>query len=152
MKELIIEALNNAFALLEKQVPQTKKKTEIVNIDDIGPLDIAQFMEINNIPKYAHFAGIPNGYDGFEGFGLAWDIDIPTTDEDKAKYRVKRFTGIAWQFIYKSLTNEGYKRNGFNSGLLKRFDDTTVFDMYINKDFDRLVEYYSLSFSKEEGQ
>jgi len=43
----------------------------------------------------------------------------------------------------------GYKRTGYNSGLLKQFDDTTVYDMYISKDFDRLVKYYSLPFVKE---
>lgn len=41
----------------------------------------------------------------------------------------------------------GDKRQGFNSGLLKQFDDTTVYDMYMNDEWDRLVKYYSLPFT-----
>ncbi len=149
MKELIIEALNDAFVVLEKRVPQTKKELKEVSISDVRPLYIVQFMKDNNIPDDASFGGVDNGYDGYSDICLYWDIDVPTTDKDKLKFKRKAFSSIAHKYLYDLLIKNGYKRVGFNSGLLKQFDDTTVFDMYANKDFDRLVKYYSLSFVKE---
>jgi len=58
---------------------------------------------------------------------------------------------VAWAFIYDALIKNGYKRVGFNSGRLKEFNDTTVYEMYSSKDFDRLIKYYSLSFIPMEG-
>jgi len=146
MKDLIIEALNNAFSLLVKQIPQTKKKMKTVSILDVKPLELISFMNDNNIPNDAYFAGIDNGYDGWNDMVLAWEVDIPTTENDKLTYKRKRFTNIAWKFVYDLLTNNEYIRVGYNSGLLKQFEDTTVYDMYMDKDFDRLVKYYSLPF------
>jgi hypothetical protein len=148
MNELIIQALNDAHILLEKQTPQTKKKTESVSIINVKPLDIPSFMNNNNIPNDAYFSGTDNGYDAWNDIVLAWEIDIPTTEKDQLSYKRRRFTDVAFKFVYDSLTKNGYKRVGYNTSLLKQFDDTTVYDMYINKDFDRLVEYYSLPFIK----
>ena len=148
MKDLITQALNNAFALFEKSVPQTKSETKYVNIDDVSPLNIVNFMKENDIPDNACFGGKPNGYDAFDQVCLCYDIKIPTTDKDKLEYKKKRFTSSAWAKVYPLLTQNGYKRVGFNTGRLKEFDDTTVYDMFINNDFDRLVKYYSLPFTK----
>lgn len=148
MKDLMIIALNDAFALLEKAVPQTKKETKSVSIMDVKPIDIISFMANNNIPNDACFDGKDNGYDAWDDILLSWDIVVPTTDKDKLKFKKDRFSTIAFRSIYNSLTVNGYKRVGYNTGLLKQFDDTTVYDMYINKDFDRLVKYYSLPFVK----
>ena len=38
----------------------------------------------------------------------------------------------------------------FKFNLLKEFDNTTVYDMYINNEIDRLIRYYSLPFKKIE--
>jgi hypothetical protein len=149
MKELIVQALSAAIVLLESRIPQTKKKTIYVNIDDVKPSDILSFMKDNDIPDTAEFGGKPNGYDAFDEVCLVYDIDIPTTDKDKLKAKKDRFTNIAFRAVYDLLIVNGYKRVGYRSGLLKPFDNTTVYDMYINKEFDRLVEYYSLPFVKE---
>ena len=69
-------------------------------------------------------------------------------DKDKLKFRRKRFSTIAFKRVFDLLTTNGYKRVGFNSGLLRDYKDTTVYDMYMENDFDRLVKYYSLSFVK----
>ncbi len=148
MRNLIILELSNAIALLEKQLPLTKKETKNISIIDVRPLDLTLFMEKNNIPNNASFGGRDNGYDAWDDIVLTWEVDVPTTDKDKLVFKRKRFTDIAWKFIYNSFINSGYRRVGFNSGLLKEFDDTTVYDMYINKDFDRLEKYYSLRFTK----
>jgi len=149
MKTLIIKALNDAIGKLDRQTPITKKIIKSVSIIDVNPLDIPKFMKDNDIPDDAYFSGRDNGYDAWDDILLSWVIDVPTTDDDKLKFRIKRFTTIAFKYVYDVLTSNGYKRVGYNSGLLKDFDDTTVYDMFINKDFDRLVKYYSLPFAKE---
>jgi len=152
MKELIIQALNEAFVVLEKQVPQTKRETKSVSIGDTKPIDLPRFMKDNNIPDRADFGGEDNGYDAWYTFStcLSWEVSVPTTNEDKVKFRRKIFSAICFTNVYKILTKNGYKRVGSDWRLLKQFDDTTIYDMYINKDFDRLVKYYSMSFVKEQ--
>jgi hypothetical protein len=130
--------------------PQTKKDTIKKRINDINPIDIIKFMKDNNIPDDAYFDTEYNGDDGYTGeFFLSYDIDIPTTNKDKLQYIKRTFNGsLAWRSVYDLLTQNGYKRNGYNTALLKEFDDTSVYDMYMKKDFDRLVKYYSLPFAK----
>lgn len=147
MKELLISALLNAHTLLLKQVPLTKKKLIEVGIHDVKPLELVKFMDDNNIPNDAWFGGKDNGYDAFSEVCLCYHVDIPTTEKDKMEFRRKRFDGIAWKFIYELLLANGYKRISSYSNLFKEFDDTTIYDMYINKDFDRLVKRYSLQFA-----
>jgi hypothetical protein len=147
MKYLIILALNNAFDVLNKRTPFSKIKTESMDILDVSPLNIVSFMKDNNIPDDAYFGGRDNGYDAFDAILLCWDVRILTTDKDRLKFKRGQFTSIAFKFVSDLLKNNGYKRNSYNSASLKQFDDTTVYDMYINKNFDRLVEYYSLPFT-----
>lgn len=149
MKDLIIKALDDALILLEKRIPQTKKEIKYVNIDDVTPLELIQFMKDNNIPDDAYFGGKPNSYDSFDEVCLCYNVDIPTTEKDKLRFCRSAFTSIAWKYVYDLLIKNGYKRISYNSASLKQFDGTTVYDMYINNDYDSLVKYYSLSFVKE---
>lgn len=150
MKELLIDALSDAIIKLNKITPQTKNDIKRINIIDVDPLDLPNFMKENNVPDNAYFDGRENGYDGWNvgEVYLSWDIEIPTTEKDKLKFRRNRFTSLAFKFVYDKLTTNGYKRVGFNSGLLKEFNNTTVYDMLNNNEFDRLVKYYSLSFKR----
>lgn len=149
MKEFIIKALAEAMVKLDKQTPSIKKVPRSISIIDVNPLELTQFMKDNDVPDDAHFDGRDNGYDAFDDILLTWTIEVPTTDDDKLKYRKKRFTDIAWRAVFDLLTTSGYKRVGYSTRLLKDFDDTCVYDMYIAKDFDRLVKYYSLPFKLE---
>ncbi len=149
MKDLIKKALDDAFILLEKRIPQTKKEIKYVNIEGVKPSELIQFMRDNNIPDDADFDGKPNGYDSFDEVCLSFSVDIPTTEKDKLKFCRSAFTYIAWQFVYNLLIKNGYKRIPYNSALLKQFEGTSVYEMYINNDYDLLVKYYSLSFVKE---
>ena len=143
MKDLIIKALDEAFALLEKQVPQTKNVTKYKCISGDNVKDIVKFMAENNIPDSAWFDTDEN-----DKACLCYEMNVQTTDKEKLAFKKRRFNNAVWSFVYKALTQNGYKRTGFNSYLLKEFDDTTVYDMYMAKDFDRLCKYYSLSFIK----
>ncbi len=149
MKDLIIQALNDAIIVLDKRTPTTKTKMVEVNIEDVSPIGIIKFMQENNIPENAFFSTNATENSGFTVNPiLCYDITIPTTDADKLKFRNSAFTMIAFKEVFNLLTTNGFKRVGFNSGLLKDYIDTTVYKMFIENDFDRLVKYYSLSFIK----
>lgn len=150
MKNIIIKALDEAMKKLDKQIPTTKKAYKSISIDEIKPIDLTNFMKTKNIPDNANFTSTPNSYDGYDGdYKLEWEIDVPTTDKDVLAFKKKRFTQIAWKFVYDLLIANGYKRVGFDSGKLKEFDNITIYDMYLNNDFDMLVRRYSLSYKKE---
>ena len=162
MKNLISKALNDAFIKLENQVPQTKKKTETISIQDVKPSQLISFMKSNDIPNDAYFSGTDNGYDGWNDIVLAWEVDVPTSEKEKSEYKNYRFHDITFEKVYDLLTTNGYKRNsqrnqgritykqrskGISSIIL--FDNKSVYEMYIDKDLDKLVEYYSMYFQKE---
>lgn len=162
MRNLISKALNDAFITLEKQVPQTKKKTETVSIQDVKPSQLISFMKSNDIPNEAYFSGTDNGYDGWNDIVLAWEVDVPTSEKEKSEYKNYRFHDIAFKNVYNLLTTNGYKRiSGRDSSRItykKRsntissiimFDNKSVYEMYVDKDLDKLVEYYSMYFQKE---
>ena len=162
MRNLISKSLNDAFKTLENQVPQTKKKTETISIQDVEPSQLMSFMKSNDIPNDAYFTGTDNGYDGWDDIVLAWEVDVPTSEKEKLEYKNYRFHDIAFKKVYDLLTTNGYKRisernqgritykkrsNTISSIIL--FDNKSVYEMYIDKDLDRLVEYYSMYFQKE---
>ena len=162
MKNLISKALNDAFTTLENQIPQTKKKTETISIQDVKPSQLMSFMKSNDIPNNAYFTGTDNGYDGWNDIVLAWEVDVPTSEKEKLEYKNYRFHDIAFKKVYDLLTTNGYKRiSGQDRGRItykKRnntissiimFDNKSVYEMYIDKDLDKLVEYYSMYFQKE---
>jgi hypothetical protein len=149
MKELITRSLTDAFALLERQVPQTKKQIESLSILDVKPIDLQILLGANNIPEDAWFSGRDNGYDAWDDLLLCWEIEVPTTDEDREKFKRDKFANLAFTFVYKLLTEHNYRRIPCSARSFKRFQDTTVYSMYSNKEFDRLVDYYSLFFEPD---
>jgi hypothetical protein len=110
MRNLISKALNDAFKTLENQVPQTKKKTETISIQDVKPSQLMSFMKSNDIPNDAYFTGTDNGYDGWNDIVLAWEVDVPTSEKEKLEYKNYRFHVIAFKKVYDLLTTNGYKR------------------------------------------
>ena len=144
MKDLIISALDEAYKKVLGQVPETKSRTEFVSIEDVDPLDLNNFMRANGIPSGCYFSA-----DEDSEAGLSWSVEVPTTEKEKLSFIKNRFNNnAAWHFVFLSLTGNGYKKVGYDTNYLKQFKGTTVYDMYINKELDRLVEYYSLPFIK----
>lgn len=148
MKELITQALNEAFILLEKRTPQTKIKIESISIVDVKPIELVSFMQQNNIPDNATFDGKDNGYDAWDDILLSWEVFVPTTENDKLKFKKEKFTYIAFSVVRDLLKANNYKIVG-QTQLHKKFDNETLYDMYLEKDFDRITKLYSLSFSKQ---
>lgn len=151
MKELIIEALKEAFDKLEKQIPKTKKVTRTsYSILRMPISELPKFVKDNNIPGDAKFDAINNPYDGFDDFVLSWDIEVPTTKANKLEYKRRRFKDIAWRFVYHKLLENGYKRISiFSSQSIEPFKDLNHYDLFIENNFDTLLEYYKLYFTKE---
>lgn len=151
MRELIIAALKEAFDKLEKQVPKTKKVTKTSNsIFGMSLLELPKFVKDNNIPENAIFDGVDDHYNGFDDFVLSWEIEVPTTDADKLEYKRRRFKAISWRLVYHKLLGNGYKRIfTFSSQSLKPFEGLSHYDLFIENNFDTLLEYYKLYFTKE---
>ena len=164
MKDLISKALNDALTTLENQVPQTKKKTVTFSIQDVKPSELMSFMKSNDIPNDAYFACSDNGYDGCDDIVLAWEVDVPTSEKEKLEYKNYRFHIIAFKNVYDLLTTKGYKRislrhpgrisykpRGTFSGVsaIILFDNKSVYELYIDNDLDKLVEYYSMYYQIE---
>ncbi len=151
MKEFVIQALAEALILLEKRVPKEKTEVVTVNISDVNPFELAKFIKENNIPETAHFS---TSQDDTYAVGmwyepvLSYDKKVPTTEKEQLKYKKDKYNDCVFPILYKLLTANGYKRKGFNSGLLADFKDTTVYDMYINNDIERLMKYYSIYFEE----
>lgn len=151
MKDLLIKALDEAFVKLNNQTPPTKTKTIYVDIESINPSDINTFIKENNIPEDCYFGGKPNGYDAFDTVCLCYEIQIPLTEKELLLHRQRKFDIILGYILYDSLVkNSDYKRVPFDSILFKQLqlDKKCVYDMYIEKDFDMLLKYFSLKFTK----
>lgn len=145
-KSLVIIALDSAFQKASKSVPKSKKETVYICLDGVSPLNIPAFMKENGIPDKAWFGGKPNGYDSFDEVCLCFDAEVPTTQREQESYLRRVFGSYASRAMYDYLVNTGYTRVGCSSPEFKRFG--SLYDMYINKDFDQLIEYYSLAFKK----
>lgn len=151
MKKLIIEALREAFDMLEKQVPKTKKVVKTsCSILGMPISELPRFVKDNNIPEDAMFDGVPNQYDGLDDIVVSWKIEVPTTDAEKLEYKRRRFKDVAWKIVYHKLLDNGYKRiSNFSSSSLKPFEDLNHYDLFVENNFDTLLEYYKIYFTKE---
>jgi len=89
-----------------------------------------------------------NGFDGTEIY-LSWEEKRNRTQKEIEAYKRKRFTNVAYRFVYDALTASGYKRVVYDTANLRRFDGTTIYDLFIEENYESLLDYYSLGFTKE---
>ena len=149
MKKYIIEALNQTFNLLPTP-PTHKVKIVSECLFDTSVAGI--IVAYNNIPDdidkkdaYIH----TEEYVSDATLYISWETQVLTTDKDKDIFTSKYFSRKVYKSVYDLLTSNGYKRVGYSTALLKPFDDTTVYKLFMEKDFDRLVAYYSFQFKKD---
>lgn len=144
MKDLIIKALDEAFELFKRKVPQARKKEESLDISHVSPFVLPSFLKENNVPNNAYFSYMDSGKRN-TGTYLCWEVEpAPMTEEDRLTWKRQNFTSVAWSFVVHVLTKDGYKHRNRDYWLATEYPDATIYDLYIAKDFDRLVEYYSL--------
>lgn len=143
MRELIIQSLHEAYAKLLSQIPETKKVPKYLEITDVEPKDLLEFMKLNNVPDDAVFGGKPNGYDAYESVCLVYDVEFPTSNKEKSDFKISRFPSLTYSILYRKATELGYVRVPIDSRILNSFKGTSIYEAYLDKDFDKLVEYYS---------
>jgi len=139
IKELIIEGLNNANIDLAKRTPKTKKVLIEVDLTFVKPNEMYTFMRDNNIPDDAFFS--TNG-DIFSPI-LSFYEDMVTNDNDKLDFNIGLFPKLAYTEILRLLTENNYKFFNINSYSLMEFSNTTVYEMFVEKQYDRLIRFYS---------
>jgi hypothetical protein len=79
---------------------------------------------------------------------ISFEIEEIKTEAEKIKEFIYYFNKRVYRFIYNEMIENGYKRVGFNSALLKPFDNINLYELYIHNDFETLEKYYSLYFVK----
>jgi hypothetical protein len=146
MKELIIKALNNCMDKIP--TPPTTKPKDIEFEIDGGNIvgltsQISEIAEKNNVDINDIYV-----YPSDDGLMCYYTIQVDKTEKEVQDWIEKQFNRKAFKQVYDVLISEGYKRIGACSSLYKEFDNTTVYNMFTNKEFDRLVSYYSLAFKK----
>ena len=151
MRNLIISALDTAMIRACESIPATKRIYKSISIIDVKPAELMEFMMTNNIPDHAWFSGPNNGYDDvWDDIQLTWDVYVPTSEKDDIQHTKRMFNNISFKYVYQSLTQNGYRRIGCDTLCLRKFKDTTAYDMYMESDYDRLVDYYCLYFTNDQ--
>ncbi len=150
MKELLINTLDSVYEKVQAQMPLTKTDVECTDISEVNPVCLTDFLLKNSIREKCWFStcGEYTAIGDYTNPAICWNKEVPTTEKDKADFVKRRFNAAAFKMVYDCLTVNGYKRVGYNTALLSQFKNKTVYDMYIEKDFEMLIKYYSLPFQK----
>ena len=155
MKELLKEALDTAFKKMT--VPQKKivtNRKHISGFPSVAEVLVAagEIKESTGLSFDEISITTSDECAVFESNEIyaTWETKEDKTEKEILKEKKKKFTGFAYKFIYNILVKEnGYKKLGYSTAHLKKFDDTTIYDLYVANDYDRLEEYYSLSLKKD---
>lgn len=142
MKELILQALAEVFAEVSKRIDSEKKEIRSVSLEDTSPFHLARFMSDNKIPSDAYFSI------EYDRPVLSYEVQVPKTPEDILEYQRRIFSNRAFTRVYEVLTSNGYKRASFWGSSLHKFKAVPLYDLYLQKDYDFLVDYYKVHFEK----
>lgn len=149
MNELIKSALDEAYELVQRRIPQTKSKTIETNIDDVAPINIPKFMQDNGIPDDAwlYCPGEESIFNSNTIF-LCHNISVPTTPEDQLRHCRERFKYAVFPILYKKMIAMGFKRRPVDSDKFRQYSEDRFYDLYTSGNLAELIEYYSLFFTK----
>jgi len=163
MKELIIKALNDAYAkCLKASNSESKKHRQFskVDITTIQLSDLPNFVKDNNIPDNAFFEMSTfvnfDGENEGDGVVLRWEIDgKPWTEKEREAWRAKRFESYVWEYVRDMFKENGYKIGGCDTRIpiINEFTNNArkpykVYDAYMNKDLEKLADFYMARFHK----
>jgi len=146
MNELIISALHEAKKLIDKQAAsQTNRLTNELSINEVIPSELNYFIKENNIPFNSYF-----DFDCDKNEVLiCWDIEDKLSEKERLEYKKRRFPNVAYSFIFKNMVKAGFNRTAYNvkeqTDILNKNE---VYEAYLKKDFDKLVNGYSIMFKK----
>lgn len=90
----------------------------------------------------------------YESSSLCASFDgiVKKSEKEMQTELKERIQKCAYQLIYKEMIAAGFNRVGFNSSYLRKFEDTSVAEMIQSKDYERLIDYYSLYFDEKSQQ
>ena len=166
MKDLIIKALTEVFEAVTAQTPNIKINEEFFDAEDCSVANLQKIIKENNLPEdicleswcpqsdNEMYKDWPVDGDGdlINSLGFVRRTRIPTTEKEQLKYRTKEMRIKGWNTVKYTLLNNGYTASDYY------FDDKAywgsptnkidAYDLYINKKWDELVEYYSKYYRK----
>lgn len=108
-------------------------------VSDMSIDDLVALAEKGKIPYDAELMISVEG-----GVEMQWYVEEPATEYQREAHVIRKFNVNAFTKIAKQLLDLGYKRAGFSSAELKRFD--TMYNMYTSGDFESLEEYMMLHY------
>lgn len=148
MKELIKHALDEAYekALKSASTQKTKKEYKYIEIKDVKPLELSNFMKENNIPDNVYFS-TDNNHNGI--VCLCYEVEVNQSDSDKELMTKLIFNALYFGIIHKVMTSNSYTLQG--AVLSKYFHFDYVYNLYMDKNFNELVKYFTVYFEKKEG-
>jgi hypothetical protein len=147
---LLIPSISEIKGNLRKTISVETRIEEGLNISALQTIisDIATTENINEkdifLESYVEeFSGSP-----YSELLVCFNKEVDTTEKERIKEIKDRVNKYAsWKIIHTNMKETEFKRTGFNSGLLKEFDDTSVYDMIKENNIDRLVKYYTLYYT-----
>jgi len=148
LKEIIINKV--IPETLSLKIGTTKRDVKNIEIEDSQNLNsltqtIEKISKEYNIEMDKIFIGVVNDYDGGT-FCASFDVVVEKTPKEIKKELISLIERKTWKIVYDNMLSNGFKRTGFNSSLLKAFDNTTVYEMVKNNEVDKLVSYYSFRY------
>ena len=145
----IEDVLSSVVSMYEASAPQTKKEARTLEISGVHPENILVFMEENKVPlKDAWFSGCSESDAPSDAVYVKWSVKVPTTSADRENYIRRKVNSNATLLVGMALQELGYSRVNVASSAFKPFDDTSVYDMFTTGEWQRLEQYYLLSFKK----
>ena len=152
MKDIIISTLDKFNADCDNNAPTTMLEKKSISIMDIDPWELADFMRKKNIPKDVEFDGRDNGYDAWDDILLSWNVIVPASESYKIGIKKSRFKNAAHQTVCNALKESGYINYSSLISIkeYKKFKRTSIYKMYVNKEFNQLVEYFSIYYKSAE--
>lgn len=166
MKDLIIKALNEVFEAVTAQTPNVKINEEFFDAEDCSVADLQKIIKENNLPEdiclelwhpesdnkmYKDWGIDGDGYP-IDSLGFVRRTRIPTTEKEQLEYRKKEMRIKGLDTVKYTLLNNGYIFSDYYLSDKVFWGNPTnkidAYDLYINKKWDELVEYYSKYYKK----
>lgn len=167
MKDLIIKALNEVFEAVTTQTPNVKINEEFFDAEDCSVADLQKIIKENNLPEDIRlelwhpgsdnkmYEDWPNDHDGdpINSLGFVKRTRVPVTEKEQLKYRTTEMRIKGWNTVKYTLLNNGYTRSDYyldykNVVYGSPTNKIDAYNLYINKKWDELVEYYSKYYRK----
>lgn len=151
IRQVLEQALPLALEKLEAKVPLTKNEFRTVDLSDVKPKNLQQFIQDAGLEGEDLQFTISHEEDGFSWQGthtlaLCYWTTVDTTEDERLAFRRKRFDDALWAQMYRLLWDAGYTRVGSGLGVFEKFEGKPLYDWYSEGRIDILEMRYGWSF------